>query len=285
MRFGVHVSIAGGVDKAPDRAIEIGCETMQIFSRSPRSLRTRDLDPEEAGSFMRKIDSTGIFPVVVHIPYLLNLASPKDDLYALSVQALKEDMARSRTLGARYLVIHPGSHLGRGRQEGIRRISEAINEALDSDEGEDIPVILLETVAGSGTEIGGTFEELQEIISKIHDDSRLGICIDTCHLWAAGYDVATIQGLDDTLVHLDRIIGMDRVKVVHANDSVFPRGSHKDRHADIGAGTIGDGGFRVILGNPRLKDLPFILETPRENMEDDRRNLAHMRKLAAEKVS
>lgn len=285
MRFGVHVSIAGGVDKAPDRAIEIGCETMQIFSRSPRSLRTRDLDPEEAGSFMRKIDSTGIFPVVVHIPYLLNLASPKDDLYALSVRALKEDMARSRTLGARYLVIHPGSHLGRGSQEGIRRISEAINEALDSDEGEDIPVILLETVAGSGTEIGGTFEELQEIISKIHDDSRLGICIDTCHLWAAGYDVATIQGLDDTLVHLDRIIGMDRVKVVHANDSVFPRGSHKDRHADIGAGTIGDGGFRVILGNPRLKDLPFILETPRENMEDDRRNLAHMRELAAEKVS
>ncbi|HHY47429.1 MAG TPA: deoxyribonuclease IV [Firmicutes bacterium] len=277
MRIGVHVSIAGGVDKAVTRAADLGCDTMQVFSRSPRTLRSRPLDEGEVARFRGNVERTGICPVVIHIPYLLNLASPQENTYSASVEALCEDMGRAGALGAQFLVIHPGSHLGQGVAEGIRRISRAIERALSSP---GHPMLLLETVSGAGTEIGARFEELRDMMAGVTDASRVGVCIDTCHLWASGYDVRTPEGLEETLSHLDTVIGFDKVKVVHLNDSVYGRGSRKDRHAHIGEGTIGDEGFRVILGHPRLRNLSFILETPNPTPEDDFRNLRHARALA-----
>ena len=218
-------------------------------------------------------------------PALLNLASPKEETYQRSIQALAHEIALSRSLGADYLVFHPGNHLGSGVEVGIRRIAEAVTKACNMAvlSQSDSLTLLLEMVSGAGTEVGWLFEHQREIMDRA-DRAPLGICLDTCHMFAAGYDIATKEGLSDTLDQIDEIIGLSRVGVVHANDSVGTLGSRLDRHADIGSGIIGDTGFRVILGNSKVRKLPHILETPKNGIEDDRRNLAAIKRLSMEAV-
>ncbi|NPV52857.1 MAG: deoxyribonuclease IV [Firmicutes bacterium] len=285
MKFGVHVAIAGGFAGAIDRAQKLHCDTIQMFSRSPRSLRARPLNEDEAGDFRNRARLSGISPIVVHIPYLINLASPKEQTYAVSIAALREDIIRACELGADYLIIHPGSHVGSGIEAGTERIARAINTVFKDRECRDRSQesglkFLLETVSGAGTEIGYTFEQLEGIIEQLEGAGDIGVCFDTCHVFAAGYDIRTPGGLDGALEDFDRVLGLGRLRLVHANDSVGELGSRKDRHAHIGEGMIGEEGFRVILGDERLREVPFILETPNDDPGDDARNLARLRELA-----
>ncbi len=291
MRFGVHVHRAGGLGTALQAALALECETIQMFSRSPRSLRPSTLSGDEARAFADGLGAAGIAPLVIHTPYLLNLASPRDETWEASIQALSQDISMSRALGAQYLVFHPGSHLGSGEEAGIARIAAAIAAAWERASGQPAngrlatgPTLLLEMVSGAGTEIGKTFEQQREIMDRA-PGVPLGVCLDTCHVFAAGYDVTTREGLERTLAALDGAVGMSRLAVVHANDSSGALGSCIDRHADIGAGFIGEDGFRTILGCAKLQGLPFILETPHESIADDARNLAAVRRIAREAVS
>ncbi|MGE5586964.1 MAG: deoxyribonuclease IV [Clostridia bacterium] len=291
MRFGAHVNRAGGLKSALDAARALGCDTIQMFSRSPRSLRSGSVDEGEARLLREGLVAAGIRPLVLHAPYLLNLASPKKETYEASREALAHDITLAKALGAEMLVFHPGSHLGSGQAAGISRIAAAIADACEiaghrppppNEPGEG-PRLLLEMVSGAGTEIGKTFEEQAEIMDRARGVA-LGICLDTCHVFAAGYDIRTVEGLSRVLHELDATVGGSSLALVHANDSVGDLGSHLDRHADIGEGRIGEDGFRVILGCGRLARLPFILETPRTTIEDDARNLAALRRIATEAV-
>ncbi len=285
MKVGVHVSKAGGLSRALQDAIDLKCDTIQMFAGSPRSLRQSVIDEDEASAFRLGLAEEHIKPLVVHAPYLLNLASPKEATHELSTRALADEITRCRSLGADCLVFHPGNHLGSGIEAGIQRIAAAIIKACDIAEltRSDGLLLLLEMVSGAGTEVGWMFQH-QRAIMDMAEDAPLGICMDTCHMFVAGHDIATREGLGGTLEQLDRILGMSRVAVVHANDSVGALGSRLDRHADIGRGMIGEEGFRVILGNSKLRELPFVLETPKKSLEDDRRNLAAIRRLAREAV-
>jgi deoxyribonuclease-4 len=249
------------------------------------------VDEGEVRLFREGRAAAGIRPLILHAPYLLNLASPKQDTHAASRDALAHDIALAKALGADMLVFHPGSHLGSGDAAGTSRIAQAIVEACDiarhepppPNEPGQGPRLLLEMVSGAGTEIGKTFEEQAEIIDRARGVA-LGICLDTCHIFAAGYEVRTVEGLSRVLDELEATLGASRLALVHANDSVGDLGSRLDRHADIGKGRIGEEGFRVILGCTRLADLPFVLETPRTTIDDDARNLAALRRIAAEAV-
>ena len=285
MRFGVHVSKAGGLSGALSDTVELRCDTIQMFARSPRSLRPGNIDKDESLAFKKGLAKSDIRPLVIHAPYLLNLASPKEETYERSIQALAHEITLSRCLDADYLVFHPGNHLGSGIEAGIRRIAKAITGACDIAElpCDNTLTLLLEMVSGAGTEVGWMFEHQKEIMDRANE-APLGVCLDTCHMFAAGYDIVTGEGLADTLDQLDKIIGLSHVGVVHANDSVGDLGSRLDRHAHIGAGMIGDRGFRVILGDERLHEFPFILETPKNDIDDDRRNLAAIKRLSVEAV-
>lgn len=272
--------------KALDAARSLGCDTIQMFSRSPRSLRPGSVDEDEARRFSEGLAAAGIGPLVIHAPYLLNLASPRKEAYEASRDALAHDIALARAVGAGMLVFHPGSHLGSGVEAGTTNIASAIVDACEKacDDGESGPLLLLEMVSGAGTEVGKTFEEQREIMSRANG-VPLGICLDTCHIFAAGYEVRTRGGLSQALDELAGAVGMESLALVHANDSVGDLGSHLDRHADIGEGRIGENGFRTILGCSRLSHLPFILETPHRTLDDDARNLAALRRIAGEAVS
>ncbi|HOB88107.1 MAG TPA: deoxyribonuclease IV [Bacillota bacterium] len=285
MKFGVHVSKAGGFRNALREAIELQCDTIQVFSGNPRTLRQPKIDEDDVSAFRQGLDKESIGPLVIHAPYLLNLASPKETTYELSVNALADEITRCRILGADYLVFHPGNHVGSGIEAGIKRIADAINKACDMADltGESGLVLLLEMVSGAGTEIGWTFEQ-QKAIMGLAKDVPLGICLDTCHMFTAGHNIVTMEGLDEALKELDQILGISSVGIVHANDAVGGLGSRLDRHTDIGKGMIGEEGFRVILGNSMLRKIPFILETPKNGLEDDMRNLATIRRLAQEAV-
>lgn len=292
MRFGAHVNRAGGLRSALEAARFLKCDTMQMFSRSPRSLWAGVIDKEEARVFKEGLAAAGIQPLVIHAPYLLNLASPKKETYEASRDALAHDIMLAKAVGAEMLVFHPGSHLGSGEAAGIARIASAIVDACEiachtpstGNGAAEKPRLLLEMVSGAGTEIGKTFEEQMEIMDRARA-VPLGICLDTCHVLAAGYEIRTAEGLSEVLEKLKATVGWTSLALVHANDSVGDLGSHLDRHADIGKGCIGEDGFRTILGCTKLAHLPFILETPRKTLDDDARNLAVLRRLAAEAVS
>jgi deoxyribonuclease-4 len=285
MRFGVHVSKAGGLKRALQDAIDLGCDTIQMFAGSPRSLRQSAINEDEAYAFLQGLTKEDIQPLVIHAPYLLNLASPKDETYEVSVRALAHEITRCQSLSADYLVFHPGNHLGSGMEAGIKRIAAAIKKACDMTEltRDNGLTLLLEMVSGAGTEVGWMFEHQRDIMGMA-EGAPLGICLDTCHMFAAGHDIATREGLGETLEKVDEILGISYVSVAHCNDSVGVLGSRLDRHADIGSGMIGEEGFRVILGNSKIRALPLILETPKIRMEDDKRNLAAIRRLAKEAV-
>lgn len=278
LKIGVHISISGSIDLAIDRALERGCDTFQIFTRNPRGWAFKDLSEENVKKFTSKLSDSEIAPVVVHMPYLPNLASPKKHIYKKSVDSLIAEVHRCGLLNIPYCVIHLGSHLGTGIEAGYNRVVDACNKALSTIDNDVI--ILLENTAGTKNSVGGAFEDLQHIISRVEQKSRVAICFDTCHAFSAGYELRERKALVNTLKHLDEVIGLNLLKVVHLNDSKGDLGSHIDRHEHIGLGFIGENGFKIILNNEVIKQLPFILETPIDSRGDDYVNLAKVRELA-----
>ncbi len=267
MKLGKHVSIAGGLNKAITRAVDIGCNAMQIFVKNPRGWQGKELTEAACQQFREAREEVDLAPVVVHATYLINIASPREDLWQKSVQGLKDDYRRSVRIGADHLVFHPGSHTGSGIEAGIEKIAAGIDKVLDDIEGDT--KLLLENVDGSGTKIGAKFSELKRIISLTSNQDRLGICVDTCHAYAFGYDVANKEGLDSLTDKIDSEVGLENLEVLHINDSVYELNSQKDEHAHIGEGEIGREGFKNIVNYPRFKHIPLILETPWFDDRDD----------------
>ena len=277
MRVGVHISIAGKIYESVDRAKELGCDTFQIFSRSPRSWQTKELEKAEAEEFKKRRKEAKIAPVIVHIPYLINLASPENSLYRRSISAYVEDIKRAEILGANYFVTHIGNHKGKGEEYGISRIITALNQIVS--QIKPSLKILLENTAGEGTALGYNFAQIAAIIKGIKEAKYFGLCLDTAHAYAAGYNIATKEGLDKTLKEIDELIGLNQLFLIHANDSKVALGSRVDRHEDIGKGEIGRKGFAFIVNHPALRKLPFILETPKKRPGEDVENLETIRAL------
>ena len=276
IRLGVHVSISGGVDKAVTRARDLGRSAMQIFSRNPRGWKASPLSSRAVEIFREAAESREIDPIVVHTPYLLNLASADETLHRRSIIALGLDIERAEQMGARYVVTHLGSAKEGRRAFGLMRVVEALR-AVRSQES---PVsVLLENSAGAGNSVGVFFEEFQEIIERLGHDGRLGICFDSCHGFAAGYDFRSREKTEALVREMDRTIGLRRLALLHLNDCAGSLGGHLDRHAHIGKGKIGLGGFRALLSHPSLRMLPLILETPKKTSGDDLRNLSRVRGL------
>lgn len=279
MRLGAHESIAGGVHRAFDRAQSVDCDAVQIFVRPNRSWAVPPLTEEGIAFFRARAAETGIRPVVAHASYLLNLASPKDDLWHRSIDTLIIELERCDALGVRWLVLHPGAHVGTGEKAGLTRMAQALGDVHSATPGLRAR-ILLETTAGQGTRLGHRFEHLAWLLDHTVEGERLGICLDTCHVFAAGYELRTPKGYAATIETFDHTIGLGRLKAVHLNDSKGELGSRKDRHEHIGHGHIGIAGFRQILNDPRMGRLPGLLETPKsEDLHEDRRNLSVLRTL------
>ncbi|MEM2130825.1 MAG: deoxyribonuclease IV [Candidatus Bathyarchaeia archaeon] len=279
LRVGFHVSIAGTIDEAVDRAVELGCNTFQMFTRTPRAWAAGELSSDEVRAFVDKVNSYDVKPVFAHVPYLLNLASARQDVYARSVKALKEELARCRRLEVPFLVTHLGSHLGAGKQKGFERIVRAVDEAYRF--GGAGVVLLLENTAGTRNSMGGRFEDISRIVSSVAKPEFVGVCFDTAHGFASGYDLRSVKAVEETLRVFDEVIGFDRLKLVHLNDSWGGWNSRVDRHQHIGLGKIGEKGFRAIL-HSRLRELPLILETPWEGTLRDVDNLRKVKELAGE---
>jgi len=279
VRIGVHVSIAKAIDKAVDRAIAKGCDTFQIFTRNPRGWKLKELTASEAKRFTEKVEHSGIFPPIVHMPYLPNLAAPTDDVYKRSVASLIEELRRSDALHIPYLVTHLGSHRGYGKAEGLQRIVDAINTAFR--EVDNDVMLLLENTAGSKNSMGGTFEDIRHIMNCIEHKERIGVCFDTCHGFVAGYDLRTEESLKATMHRFDEVIGLKHLKLIHLNDAKAGLNSRLDRHEHIGLGYIGEEAFRIILKEENFKNLPMILETPVDSRRGDIENIQKVRELAA----
>ncbi len=280
MRLGAHESIAGGLHRAFDRAATVGCDTVQIFVRPNRSWAVPPLTEQDVSLFQAKAAETAIRPVIAHTSYLLNLASPEDDLWHRSIETLIIELRRSSRLGLPWLVLHPGAHVGSGEEAGLARMARALGEVHQETPEVDTK-ILLETTAGQGTILGYRFEHLAWLLRETPLRERLGVCLDTCHVFAAGYELRTYEGYANTMRTFDHIVGLDHLKVIHLNDSKAGLGSRKDRHEHIGQGCIGLEGFRHLLRDHRLADVPGLLETPKgDDLNADRENLAVLRDLA-----
>lgn len=281
LAFGSHMSASGGVDLALVRAEELALESCQIFSKNERQWKAKPLDPAVVERFRSETERTGITKLVVHDSYLINLASPKPDIREKSLAAFREELERCDTLGIPYLVTHPGAHTGSGFGAGIHQFADSLNEIYGS-MPDTQALTLLETTAGQGTSLGRSFSEIAAIIERVEDKDRVGVCLDTCHVFAAGYDFRTPELYATMMEEFDSAIGLDRLKVIHLNDSKFPLGSYRDRHDHIGAGEIGLEGFRQFVNDSRLADIPGILETEKDpDGDNDRRNLETLKGLVA----
>jgi deoxyribonuclease-4 len=279
MKFGAHMSISGGLHKAFGHGERAGCDTIQIFSKNQQQWRGKPLGEQEIALFQAEQQRTGFGPLIVHDSYLINLASPKDELWEKSIAAFADELERCAALGIPYLVTHPGAHTGSGEEVGLRREAEALNRLFDAGVGGDV-LVLLETTAGQGTCLGYRFEHLAQLIELVGHAERLGVCVDTCHLLAAGYDIRTPEACAATFDEFDRVIGIERIKAFHLNDSQKDLGSRVDRHTHIGDGCVGLEGFRAVVNDPRFADLPMILETPKDDdLAEDIENLAKLREL------
>lgn len=259
--LGAHISISGGIYKAPQRGRELGCDAIQIFTRSQRQWNAKPLSEEDIKRFKENVVKYKIRAVIVHASYLVNLGSPNDDTFKKSLNAIIDDARRAEALGIRYLVFHPGAHMNAGEDFAIKRIAEGLNKAIEETEGFKV-MFLLETTAGQGTNVGYRFEHIAQIIDLVDDKSRVGACLDTAHIFAAGYDITSREKYEQTIDLFDEIIGLKRLKVFHLNDSKKELGSRIDRHEHIGKGLIGLDGFRFILNDKRFRNHPMILETP-----------------------
>lgn len=272
------MSISGGLPRAVDRAVERGCETMQIFASNPRGWKHSDILPADIAVFRQGCEREGIGPVFVHTIYLINLAAAADEVWERSLDSLEMNMQAAAALGSAAVVTHLGSHGGKGDEFGIRRVIQAIEKAFTR--SEKIVPILLETTAGSGNSVGHDFAQLGRIAGAFAGEGTLGVCFDTCHAFAAGYELRTSEGLERALDELDREVGLQRLALVHANDSKGDLASHLDRHEHIGQGKLGKEAFALMAVHPALRDLPWILETPAMTVDDDRENLHRLRELA-----
>lgn len=281
MRVGVHTSIAGALENAAHHAQKIGCDTFQMFSANPRGWRTLDPTPEECARFRAVRARYGLRPLVIHDNYLINLAGPDAEIRNRSVAAFRREIARALALGADYLVTHPGSAKDSSPQKAVETCIESLKEAAKGLELDGL-AILIENTAGQGSAIGRSFEEVAEIVAGAGRDLPVGACMDTAHTFEAGYALHTREGLRETVGQLDRTVGLENLRVIHANDSKTDFGSRADRHEHIGRGKIGREAFRRIVRHPKLRSIPFICETPIDRPGDDKRNLRMMRKLANE---
>ncbi len=277
MYLGAHVSTSGGVDKAPASGIEIGCEAIQVFTKNQRQWKARPFSNVEIASFRRELERTKIQIAVSHDSYLINLGSPDEKILEKSREAFWDEIDRCEQLGIPFLIFHPGSHVGSGEKAGIQMIAESLNDALSRKTGYKTQ-LLLETTAGQGTNLGYTFEQLAEILSLIRDTNRVGICVDCCHIFAAGYEIRTRGKYRDTMRHLDDVVGLNKVKAFHLNDSKTDLCSRVDRHEHIGQGYLGLEAFRLIVNDERLVGLPMVLETPGDE-SDYIRNLGTLKGL------
>jgi len=273
------MSIAGGVDQALLRGRSVGCETVQIFVKSPNRWAPRPLPEEEIARFRQAQAETGIDPVFAHDSYLNNVATPDPELWTKSLAGLLEEVEHSEALGLPYLVMHPGAHMTSGAGEGLARIAQALDEIHARTPGYRVR-ILLENTAGQGTVLGGRLAELGEIMRRVRAPERLGVCFDTCHAFAAGYDLRSPEGYEATMAELKAAVGLARVLAFHLNDAAGRLGGHRDRHAHIGQGELGLGAFRRLLNDRRWQDRPMVLETDKSpDMHEDVENLARLRSL------
>jgi len=277
--IGFHVSIKDSLSSAFDGATELGCTTFQIFTRNPRGWKFRPLDDGEVSSFLEKRRQTSFKYVVAHMPYLPNLATPVKALMKMSRSSLREEVKRCDSLGIEYLVAHIGSHMGKGTMVGVRNVAEACNEALEESTGKT--VILLENMAGQKNCVGARFEELKQILDLVKNRRRVGVCLDTCHLLAAGFDMTSREAVERTMSLFDELVGLEAIKVVHLNDSKGPLGGALDRHEHIGLGQIGREGFRAFLHYDSVTDRPLLMETPVDDRRRDAQNLQTVKRLAA----
>lgn len=277
--LGAHMSNAGGVHKAVERGISIGCTTMQLFVKNNVQWSAKPLAVNDVASYKKLLSESNISPVVVHDSYLINLCAKDAAILQKSRAALKDEFDRSERLGVEYLNFHPGSHRGWGEREGIKLIAESLNIIHEQTRGYRVKSVL-ETTAGQGTAVGYKFEQLQQIIELVEEKERMAVCIDTCHLFAAGYDLSTEKGYERTFGEFDEIIGLDRLVAFHINDSKRECGSRVDRHTHIGRGRIGLEGFRLLMNDQRFVKIPKILETPKgPDMKEDVMNMRVLRSL------
>ncbi len=279
MKLGVHVSIAGGFGKALERTENLGCNTLQIFLRNPRAFKRSPFDRDDAALFLSKRREKNIAPLVVHEVYTRNLASSKKDFYYLTIKEFIRDIKDVTLLGAEYIVTHLGSFKGSTYQSGMKRVVSALKSILA--ETPSTTTILLENTSGSGQWLGAYWSELQYVFEHLKWPNNLGVCFDTCHAWAAGYDLQSSKGIDAVFTEIEKTISLRKIQVIHLNDTKDKLGSKKDRHAHIGEGKIGYAGFSRILNHPGFGDCAFILETPKDSEDDDRRNLEAVRSLKA----
>jgi deoxyribonuclease-4 len=272
------VSVSGSPVSAIVAGVDAGCETIQMFPGSPQQWGTVEVSDEQALEFAQAREASRIDPVVIHSIYLVNLASPSDSIFKRSTASISSSLAKADRLGASAVITHIGNHKGEGVEFGLERIASAVTACLENSPGE--AMLLLETTAGAGTSIGNSFEQFGRVFDMAGRPERLGFCLDTCHVFAAGYDISTADGVDRTLEELDRFIGLDRLKVLHMNDSVGECGSHLDRHEHIGMGKIGLEAFRYMVNHNSLAGLPAIIELPRGGT-DDPDDLGLLRSLVA----
>ena len=269
-RLGAHLSIAGGLPRAVDRAVASRCEALQVFTKSAGQWRARVIPDDEIVLFRRRVADTGITPVVAHNSYLINIAAAAPALREQSLAALIEEYDRADALGLHGLIMHPGSYTTGTEAEGLRLIAAGLRALLRGRPGR-APLVLLEHTAGQGSNLGHRFEHLAEILALADGSPRIGVCLDTCHLLAAGYDICSEEGYLQTFRDFDRLVGLDRLKAFHLNDSKKPCGSRVDRHEHIGKGYLGLEPFRRILTDPRFDALPMLLETPKLDTPESRR--------------
>jgi len=277
--FGAHMSVAGGLHNAVAASVVLGCETVQIFTKNANQWAGKPLRDEESRAFRRAVGEAGLRLPTAHDSYLINLAAPDDTLYRKSIDALVEEMCRAEALGLSYLVAHPGAHTGSGENAGIARIAAALEEVHTRCVGFAVR-LLLENTAGQGSSLGYRFEHLAAILGGVKNADWLGVCLDTCHAFAAGYPLASAEDYAATFDAFDAAVGLARLKLIHVNDSLKPLGSRVDRHAHIGRGEIGIDAFRRLVTDPRFAALPMVLETPKEDEDDnamDPVNLAVLR--------
>jgi len=276
LKVGFHVSISGSIDKAADRAVDLGCNTFQIFTRSPRQWHSTKIDPETAKKFSDKVTKYNMQPVFAHMPYLPNLASSKDDVYKKSVKTLNSELKRCEQLEIPYLVTHLGSHIGKGKETGFEQLINGINKVLNDTNGK--VTLLLENTAGTKNSMGSTFEDIQHIIERLTHQEYVEVCFDTSHAFAAGYDLRTKEAVQETINTIQKTVGFEKIKLVHLNDSKGDLNSRIDRHDHIGLGKIGENGFRNILAS-KFGNLPLIMETPIDDRRNDSGNLKKFKEL------
>ena len=279
LRLGAHMSVAGGLDQALIRGQAVGCDAIQIFSKNSNQWKATPLVASEIDRFKQTRKETGVFPAMVHTSYLINLCSPHDADWQKSTDALCVEMERAEALEIPYAVLHPGAHLGTGAEAGVRRAAAAINAVHAQTSGFQTK-ILIELTAGQGTCVGHRFEEVGMLLRQIERSAAVGVCFDTCHVFAAGYDLRTPEGYEAVMVELDREVGLDRIWAFHLNDCKKELGCRVDRHEQIGQGKMGEAPFAALLNDRRFVGLPMVLETPKgADGREDVENLARLRRL------